>query len=95
MLAFSTFLKAGQPLILTERVKLAGPASQNFMRITLVSNVKKDFILRRIKYLMQSDRQLDDAQIAGQMSAGLADMIDQEFPNLLRQRFKLPLIQLL
>ena len=64
------------------------------MRIALMSNVKKDFILRRIKHLMQSDRQLDDAQIAGQMSAGLADMIDQEFPNLLRQRFKLPLIQL-
>ena len=52
------------------------------MDIRLMTNIKYQAVFHCIKYGLDSDRQLNNTQIAGQMAAGLGYAGDQKFPNL-------------
>ena len=39
------------------------------MNITLVSDIKNDFVIRHMKHTVQRECQLDDAQVGCEMSA--------------------------
>ena len=59
--ALTTLWKTGKPVFLANRADLIQPASQNFMRIALMTHVPDDLILRQIKNVMESHRELDNA----------------------------------
>ena len=86
---FRSFRETAEAAVLAQRIKLPGTAGQDLVNIGLVSHVPKDSILRHVKNSMQGQCKLHDAQIGSEMSSGLRDLFDQEFPDLFRQFFHL------
>ena len=76
MLAFAAFGEAGKTAVLAQRRKLLPASGNNFMDIGLMTYVKNNLILRRIKNLMQGQSQLYYAQVRRQMSAGVRNNAD-------------------
>ena len=48
-------------------------AGEDFVRITLMTDVPNQLVFRRVINVVQSHRQLNRAQVAGEMTAGLTD----------------------
>ena len=78
----NALLKTGNTPKLSDRRHLACPASQDFMNIALMSNIKKDLVSRSIKTVMQSDRQFDNTQITGKMPTGLRYCFNKKSSNI-------------
>jgi hypothetical protein len=71
--------------VLAERGELRAPAREDLMRISLVSHIPHDAVVRRIKGIVESDRQVDHAEARGKMSAGPGHDIDDFLPELGRE----------
>ena len=87
--AFRSFGKPAESAILPKRIKLPGSAGQDLVDIRLVPYVPENPVLRRIKYFVQGQRQFHHTHIGRQVSAGLRDLIDQEFPDMIRKNLHL------
>ena len=86
---FLTFLKTGNPLILSQGCELISPTRQDFMYVGLVTNIKNKFIRWRIKDIMHGQRQLHHTEITGQMSSGFGNALNQKDTYLLCQILQL------
>ena len=73
------------PAVLPQRIELIFAARQDFMRIRLMTDIPDNLVIRQIQSEMQSHGQFDRAQIARQMSAGPADLVDKKLTDLLRK----------
>ena len=51
------------------------------MHVRLVARVKNDRVLRGSEHPVQSDRQLNDAQVRAEMPAGTRHVVNQEPAN--------------
>ena len=51
------------------------------MRIGLVADVPDEPVGRRVEYVMQRDRQLDDAEAGAEMAAGDRNRVDRFLPQ--------------
>src|SRR5262245_36457624 len=60
--AFAALEEARDAAFLTQRLERLVAPGQNFVRISLVSNVPHELIARRIEHVMQRDRELDDPE---------------------------------
>lgn len=63
------------------------------MHVRLMADVKDDFILRAVKYAVQRDSQLNDAQIGRKMSPLLRNGVNNDLPNLAGELIELINIQ--
>ncbi len=75
--AFCALGETGKTARLTQRADAVAAARQNLVRIGLVTNVPDQPIPRRIEEIVQSDRQLDDAEPGAQVAARLRNGVDQ------------------
>ena len=55
------------------------------MGISLMTHVPDDLIFRKMEHQMHGHGKFHHAQIGRKMPAGLADLLDQEFPDLQSQ----------
>ena len=73
--AFVTARETTQTAQLAQGLHALAPPGENFVGVRLVSNVPDDAILRRVEYVMQSNRQLHRSQVGAQMAAGCGDAL--------------------
>ena len=68
-----TFLplgKTAEALVLTQGVKPVPPTGQQFMGIGLMAHIPDDFVIRRIKDIMQGDGKFHHSETGRKMAAG-------------------------
>ena len=68
-----------------QRPNAVAAAGENFMRISLVTNVPDQAIVRRVEHPMQRDGQFNDAETGAQMPARHRDRINRLLPKFSRQ----------
>ena len=85
MLALGAEHEAVKAAGLADGFKAVAAAGEDFVDVGLVADVEEDFVFRRIEDRVQSDGELDDAEIGAQMAAGFGEGLDQEFADLLRE----------
>ena len=68
---------AGQPALLAEPAEVL-PPGQQLVHVGLVAGVEDDRVARRVEDPVDRDRQLDDAEVRAEVTAGLRDFGDQE-----------------
>jgi hypothetical protein len=66
-------------------MKTIEAAGKNLMDVALMTNVHDEAVSRRIEDTMQSNGQLDHAEIRSQMPAGLGENFDQFIAYFLRE----------
>ncbi|MPN43031.1 hypothetical protein SDC9_190590 [bioreactor metagenome] len=81
--AFATSRKAGNAAPMAQSAHRLATAGQYLVAVGLMTDVPDDAIFRRVKDVVQRDRQFDRAQIRRQMPAGLRDGLDQEGAKLI------------
>ena len=85
VVAFTAQGKGGRTGFAADQWHLLAAAGQNFMRICLMTHIPYQTVIRGIKDVMQGDGQLNNAQTRAEMSAGLANAVDQIFTQLSAQ----------
>ena len=70
--------EAAQAAVLAQRVEAVAPPGQNLVDIALVADIVDDAVARGVKFALECHSQLHDAQIGGQMAAGLRHRIHDE-----------------
>ena len=93
VLALVGLREAGEPTVLAQRVKALPTPGDDLVRVALVPHVEDQTILRRVVHAVQRDRQLNGAEIGGQVPAGLRDLFDQKVPQLRAQGLQLLVVQ--
>ena len=70
---FAALGEARQTTVAAHGMHLVFASGKDFVRITLMTDVPNQLVFRRVINIVQSHRQLDCAQVAGEMTAGLTD----------------------
>ena len=86
--AFRPLGETGQPAAGPQCANPVAAAGQDFVRISLVSNVPDQLVRRRVEHVMQRDGKLDNAQARAEMAAGHGDGGDRFSTQLVRDLFK-------
>ena len=73
---------AAEATLLAERVEEAEPAGQHLVHVGLVPGVEDDRVARAVEDPVHRDRELDDAEVGAEVSAGSRDGGDQLVANL-------------
>ena len=94
VLAFLRLGKAADSLPLAQGGKAVKPPGQQLIRVALMADIQKDFILGRAENPEYRDRQLHDAQVGGQVPAVLGNRLEDFLPDLLGQKIQLGSVQL-
>ena len=92
--AFGALGEAGQAAALTQGVDFVPAPGENFMWISLVTNVPDDLVTGRVEHVVQRYREFDDAESRSEMAPRYRDGTDclgaQFIDNLLQVRFLKP-----
>src|SRR5262249_24404157 len=90
ILAFGTLGETRQAAALPQRADAVASHGENLVRGGLMSDVPDQPVGRRIKAVVESDRELDDAEPCTEMAPGPGDRVDRlvaqfigELPELL------------
>ena len=86
VLALTALGKAGDSAALPQGREAVAPSGQQLMNIALMPHIKNQMILRRGEHPVNSERQLHRTEVGRQVPARFADLRNQVFPDLLRQR---------
>jgi hypothetical protein len=89
VLAFVAAGEAAHTAQLPQRVKAIAPPGKQLVRVGLVTDVPHDFVARAFKNVVQGDGKFDDAQVAGEVTAGFAHRVDEHLSDFFRQQRKL------
>ncbi|OQA08389.1 MAG: hypothetical protein BWY66_01005 [bacterium ADurb.Bin374] len=89
VLAFGDLRKAAQAAKRAQGRELLQTAGQHLVDVCLVADVEDDFILGRMEYPVESQGELYDAEIAGQVAAVAGNDLDDPFPDLGTQPMQL------
>ena len=60
-------------------------AGQELVHVRLVAGVEDDRVARRVEHPVDGDRQLDHAEVRAEVTAGLRDVLDEDFADLARE----------
>ena len=77
--------------LLAEAIKLRRAPSQDLVNITLMSGIKEQYIVRRLKDPMHGDRQLDNPEVGAKMATSSGDFLNEKFADLLGKFYQLSL----
>ena len=61
---------AGQAIGLAELAEVLAATGQELVHVGLVTGVPDDRVARRVEYAVQRDRELDDAEVRSEVTAG-------------------------
>jgi len=89
MPALARLGKAREAAVLAQRRKLLAPAGQNFMGVALMPHVEHQPVSRRVEHAVDGHRQLDRAEVRGQMPARFRHVFQQKFTQLRTQKLRL------
>ena len=92
-IAFRGFGKAGNAAILPQTRKIRPAACQQLMHIRLVTNVKHQAVLIRIKHGFNGDTQLHHAQITCQVPTGFGHTVNQKLADFVAKLAALSIIE--
>jgi hypothetical protein len=81
--------EATQAIGLAQGRKAVHTTGQDLVRIALVANIPDHAVALEIEDLVQGDGELDHAEIATEVSAGLLNSVEQEHAHLLAQSCQL------
>src|SRR5579864_7025883 len=89
--------EARQAATLPDGADAVAAPGQDLVRVALVADVPDQAVTRRVKDVMQGDRQFDDTEASPKVAAGLGygidEIVSQLIGNLLQPvRFELPQI---
>jgi len=76
VLAFAAAGEAGQPASLPQCANAITSAGENLMWVSLMANVPKNFIVGRIKDVVQCHGEFDYAEPRAKMAPGIGHRID-------------------
>ena len=68
---------AGEAALLAQPAEVLAPGEQ-LVHVALVPGVEHDRVVRRVEDPVDGDRQLDDAEVRSEVTAGLRDLGDEE-----------------
>ena len=88
-LALGAARKARHAAVLAQRRHVLAPAREDLVRIGLVADVPDEAVVGRVEHVVQRDRQLDGAQVRGQVPAGARDRLEHVCAQLVGQRAEL------
>ena len=83
--AFLATRKGRQAVLLADARHAFAAAGKYLVRVGLMADIPHQLVLRCVEDVMQCDGQLHRAQTRGQVSAGLADAVQQVIAQFLRQ----------
>ena len=86
--------EAGQAIFLPQRANAIAPAGQDLVRITLVTDIEDQPIVRRVENLVDGNRQLHHPEAGAQMSAGARYRVDHLIAQFAGQLRHVPIVQL-
>ncbi len=78
-----------------ERVEPAPAPGEQLVHVRLMPHVPHDAVARTVERAVEADRQLDDAEVRGEVPAGLRDRLDERVTDLIGQGAQLPGVQVL
>ena len=73
-----------QALVLADRREPVATAGEDLVRVCLVADVPEDLVAGRVEHAVQRDGELAGAEVGAEMTADLADRVDDVGPHLLR-----------
>ena len=73
----------------SDGVKRIAAAGDQLVRIRLVAGIEDDLIARRVEDIVQSQGQLDDAEVPAKVASDLRDNLDDAMANLFRKLVEL------
>ena len=82
MLALPWLGKAGEPAELPQSGKQLPPSGKGLVDVALVAHVEHQTVLRRVEHPVDGHRQLDRAEVRGQMPARFRHIFQQKFTQL-------------
>ena len=85
VLALGAEHEAVQAAGLANGVEAIEAAGKNFVDVGLVAYVEEESVFGSVKDSVEGQRQLDDAEIRAEMTAGFGERLDEECADLLRQ----------
>lgn len=85
MFAFCPKQESVQPLVLPDGIKASSSSREKLMDISLVADIKNQFIFRRIENVVQCNRQLYHAKVWPKMTTCLRKNRDEFLSDLLRK----------
>src|SRR5690606_19170044 len=74
--------EAREPALLLDRVEPVVAAGQDLVRVALVAHIPDQSVPGGVEGIVQRDREFYHTQVRREMTADLADHIDQPFPYL-------------
>src|SRR5690606_13870716 len=86
VLAFGARRKRREAAVLLDGVQPVASAGEHLVRIRLMADVPHEAVVRRVEDVMERNRQLYRAEARGEVAAARADGLDEELPQLLRDR---------
>ena len=87
--------KAADAFGLSQPLETVPATRDDLVCIALMAHVPQELVLLEIEDMVQRQRHLDGAEVAGQVATGLADRMQHELANFFRQRGQLRHRQLL
>ncbi|MDT4849924.1 hypothetical protein FQZ97_840620 [compost metagenome] len=85
VLGFGAAWKSGNTAELTQGGHALAPARQVLVGVTLVAHVPHDAVARGVEHVVQRDRQLDGAEVGGEVAARAGHAVDDEGPQFIRK----------
>jgi hypothetical protein len=70
-------------------VKLSATAGKDFVRVSLVSHIPYDSIMRRIENIVEREGQFDYPKVRGEVSSIFGNCANDEFADFLSQLLQL------
>ena len=89
VLALGLARVAGEAAALAQPVEAVLPAGDDLVDVRLVSGVEQQPVLGRVEDPVQGQGELDHAEVGAEVPAGAGDLLDQEVPDLGRERGQL------
>jgi hypothetical protein len=90
--AFGTLCEPGQTAAGAQRANAIAPSRQNFVRVSLVTDVPNQLVRGCVKNVVEGNRQLDDTEARSKVSAGDGDRVDGFGAQFIRNLLQVPRI---
>jgi len=87
--AFAASGEGSEPVFALDGLQPVAASGQDFMRIGLMPHVPHQPVMRRLKDIMERDRELDRSQTGGEVATHLAYGLNQVLTQLGGERFEI------
>ena len=90
--ALGAFRESGQAAAGAQSANTVTPAGQDFVRISLVSDVPDQLVIGRVENVVKGHREFDDAEARAEVAAGDGDSVDRFSAQFIGNLLQVPCI---